>query len=480
MRLSSHDASFLYTETASGPMHGIAITVLEGAPGYQEIYDYYAARIHRVQRLRQRLMFVPFNLAHPKWVDDPAFDLANHMKRHVVPPTTTVARATEIGLELGEPLLDRSRPLWLTYVIENVQGKTVIVQITHHAFVDGATAVAISIALTDNAPDAPPPPPPDQPWRPARLPTPMELWTEAVAENARIAAEQMQRSMRSGMAPGVVDPGAARLIERMLRPVMQAPWNASLVGPKRRFINLEYRLDAFKPIRKGLGGTINDIVVSVVAEGAARYLAGKGEVVEGQHLRLMCPVNVRDEDDDPLDMRGNKVSAMFPIVAAWPMRIEERYLGVRAELDEIKENDEAGVMYRLQESQPNVPPVAMAQTLNVGTPWDPTVAAARAPLPILPHTGGPRPQQSGFNFTVTNVAGPSWRQFVAGHAVLSTVGTLMLGGNLGLGVGVVSYNGTFNISFTADPRLLPDLKTFSGHVAEAFDELKALARAQSP
>ena len=179
MRLSTHDASFLYTETASGPMHGTAIIILEGPATYQEILEYYRARIHLVPRFRQKLAFVPFNFAHPKWIDDPEFTLEEHIKPFPVPPGTTQDEAIDIALELGEPILDRSRPLWMTYVLEHVEGKTLLIQMTHHAFVDGATAVAMSTVLTDTAPDAEPPAPEENPWEPAPEPSQTALWQEA-------------------------------------------------------------------------------------------------------------------------------------------------------------------------------------------------------------------------------------------------------------------------------------------------------------
>ncbi|MFT7654421.1 MAG: diacylglycerol O-acyltransferase, partial [Candidatus Azotimanducaceae bacterium] len=135
-------------------MHAVTLSLLDGPARFEDIYKFYEARIHLVPRLRQRLAFVPFNLAHPKWVDALDFDLSNHIKSHPVPPNTTLQRAYELALELGEPLLDRSRPLWLNYVLENVEGKTVLVQMSHHAFVDGATLVAMSTVLTEPSADA--------------------------------------------------------------------------------------------------------------------------------------------------------------------------------------------------------------------------------------------------------------------------------------------------------------------------------------
>lgn len=475
MRLSAHDASFLYTESASGPMHGVGITILETPATYEEIFQYYAERIHLVPRLRQKLAFVPFNIAHPKWVDDEDFDLANHLQKYEVPPNTTLRGAEALALELGEPLLDRSRPLWLTYVMEDVEGKTLLAQMSHHAFVDGATAVAMSTVLTDPTPDAPPPNTPPE-WQPEPAPSPQELWQEAMQENAGKSLSDLQNAPESAQAVAQLTQKGASLMQRMARPVMQAPFNASLVGPKRVISTRQYPLDELKPISKALGGTLNDVVVSVVSEAVARYLKSKGEMVEDQYLRLMCPVNVREADDDPLDMTGNRVSAMFPVLGAWPMPMAERYAHVKAELEDIKKNEEPWVLDKLQHIQPFVPPVAMAQTLSVGTQWDATAAAARAPLPILPVPGGvPRPQQLGFNFTCTNVAGPNWTQYVAGHKVEVTKGTLMLSGNLGFGSSVNSYDGVLNFNFTADPRLLPDIDELSNLLAETIAEIKQAA-----
>ena len=474
MRLSAHDASFLYSETASGPMHSVGITILEGPATYDEVLAYYAERVHLVPRLRQKLAFVPFNIAHPKWIDDDEFELTSHVRPHTAPPNTTLSQGIEIALELGEPLLERSRPLWMVYVIENVAGRTLLATLTHHAFADGATMVAMTTVLTDADPEYKPEPAPE--WTPPKPQQPFELWQEAMTENGQAALQQGQALAKNAQTMAAVSTKSASLMQRLSRPVMQAPWNASLIGPKREIGMLTYPIEAFKPIRAGLGGTINDIVVTVVAEAAARYLQGKGEQTKDQSLRLMCPVNVRSEGSDPLS-GGNHVSAMFPILSAEPKTILDRYTEVRVEFDDIRKNEEPWVLDQIQKLQPNIPPVAMAQTLTVGTQWDMTAGAARAPLPVLPAGNLPRPQQLGFNFTCTNVPGPTWTQYVAGYKVENMFGTLMLGGNLGFGCGVGSHDGKVNFILTCDPRLMPDVGSFEGHIAESFRELEAAAGA---
>jgi len=466
MRLSGHDASFLYAETASSAMHSIAFIELEDAPSFEELYNYYAARIHLIPRLRQKLAFVPFGVAHPKWVDDPAFDLSNHIKSHRVPEGTSLTDAIDIAMSLGEPLLDRTRPLWLFYILENVEGRTLVAQMTHHAFVDGATLVAISTVLTDASPNADQPEP-SPPWEPEPVPSDFALWQEGVAEQAATAVSSLQRPPPTpAMTRKVGD-----LLARLTLPVMQAPWNAGLVGPKRQLTCLQYQLEDFRGIRHSLGGTVNDVALACVVEAAARYMAFMGENTSRHQLRIMCPVNIRGEEDDPLNMGGNKVSGLFPVLSATQSSMQERYEEVLSEMQGIKEREEAETIHYLQESQPPVPLPAIP---GVGTSLDPSLLAARIPTFIIPNYGF-RPQQSGNNFTFTNVFGPPYIQYVAGHKVTKMYGSLMLGGNLGLGISLNSYGEQFTFSFTADPRLVKRLDKFRDLVAASFAELQQVA-----
>ena len=80
MRLSEQDAGFLYGETVSGNMHTAAILVIEGDLSHEIVLEHMRARMHLVPRYKQKLAFVPFNLAHPKWIDDPDFSVDNHVK----------------------------------------------------------------------------------------------------------------------------------------------------------------------------------------------------------------------------------------------------------------------------------------------------------------------------------------------------------------------------------------------------------------
>src|SRR5260221_13916611 len=89
-RLTTQDAGFLYAETAGGPMHGGGIAVFEGEIPFADLFRHIEGRLHLVPRYRQRLVFVPFNLHHASWEDDPGFQLENHIKLHTLPPGTSL------------------------------------------------------------------------------------------------------------------------------------------------------------------------------------------------------------------------------------------------------------------------------------------------------------------------------------------------------------------------------------------------------
>lgn len=473
MRLSNHDASFLYSETASGPMHGSAFYVFDGEIPFETIFGHYEKRIHLVPHFRKRLVFVPGNIGHPKLVEDPDFKLESHLIQHKLRPGATLETAIEEGLALAEPLLDRTRPLWKIFVLEGVPNQTLLLSLMHHAVVDGATAVEMSTVMFDFEPTASDPPAPVAPPEVDPLPSALELFAEAAMDNGRA----MLPSNPLTTLTENLNPERRQLFERAIevtqeistRPVLLAPWNAGTVGPKRKLVWATYEFDDVRTIRKAFGGTINDVALTVVTEAVARYLDFHKHQTQGQYLRMMCPVNVRREDE--AGAMGNRVSSLQPVVPAWPMEIDERHQRVRSEMHRRKENQEAQALRLLMEA-PSPPPIAMAQTLLVGTPFDPTQAQAQTPPALAPRSTTPLPHY-GFNFTLTNVPGPQMPQYLAGHEMLMSLGSLMLSGSLGFGAVVGSYARRLSFMFTSEARLMPDVERVRDCSQEVMKQMLA-------
>jgi WS/DGAT/MGAT family acyltransferase len=474
-RLSASDASFLYLETASGPMHIASVYVLDGEVPFADVYQHFAERIHLLPAYRRRLAQVPFNLAHATWEDDPEFDLANHVVPLALAEGTSLEDAIDVAVEHNEAMLPRDRPLWRFHIISGVPGKTLILQQTHHAMIDGVSGIEVTTILYDLDPRGGNRPPPAEAWNPDPMPGPLARLGEALRANLDKARPSKALEMLAdGERRRHLLARALRVLGQFVtRPVITAPFNAGLVGPKRRVRYLKKPFAEIREIRRALGGTINDVVLTVVSEAVARYLDGHGEVTDGQYMRVMCPVSVRTEDQ--AGALGNQVSAIFPVLPAWPMNARQRLNAVCTETDRIKHDEEGQALALFTQAESPVWPVALAPTQLVGTPWDPTALAARLPLPVLPRLGW-RPPNIGFNFACTNVPGVQVPQYLCGHRVTDTIGLLVLTGNVGFSVTILSYNKELYFNFICEPRLLPDLETIARAAEDTFDELLAEAR----
>lgn len=472
-RLTTHDASFLYTETPNGPMHGASIGIFEGVIPFEQLREFMAARIHLVPRYRQRLVFVPMNLHHPVWVDDPDFELSNHVVHHRLAPGSTLDDGIRAALEIAEPPLDRTRPMWKSVLIEGVPDRTLLLSIAHHCMIDGLSGVELSTVLMDFQPDSAPPEPPTKAWAPAPLPTEQELLAEAARDrsleqfNSFFASYNLiSDPARAARRATTLAQAARATMPEPGRPVVTAPFNRGLVGPHRTVAWRKWPFALIRALRGAHGGTVNDVMLSATSEAVARYIAGEGYRLQGQYLRIMCPVSVRREFEG--GSLGNRVSGMFPVLPAWPMDALERHAAVVRETTARKEAAEAQSLEVMMEIASSAPPSAMAfAAAQPGT----AMPAGEPPLPPRPLFLPPLP--GGFNFTVSNVPGVMVPQYMAGHRLLDSVGTIMLGGTLGFGAVVSTYNQWLYANLTAEPRLLPEVERVAAHVEDVIKELVA-------
>jgi len=475
MRLSATDAAFLYAETASGPMHISSIFVIEGEPSFENVYTHFKDRIHLLPAYQRKVVMVPYSMGHPKWADDLDFDLNRHLFHHRLPEGSSHQDGLDFAVTINEAMLDRSKPLWENHFISGLDGKTLMLNITHHALIDGASGVELMQIIYDLSPNPTPPEPPAEPAPAAARQGPVELYQEALFENIRSLTKINPADWfpNNKEQRDLIRRATTVFSNFITKPAITAPFNSSLVGPKRKVNYLNRSFGEIREVRRAFGGTINDVVLSVVSEGMARYLKNRKQSVENKHMRIMCPVNVRTEDLK--GALGNQVSAIFPLLPAWPMAARNRLAAVCTEMGGIKENQDAQAMTLTTEAANGVWPLAMAPTQLVGTDLDPTVWAAQFPLPIMPDLGW-RPPNPGINFICTNVPGVQVPLYLAGHKVLETVGLLILSGNVGFSTTVLSYNKKLFINYICEPRLMPDIEVLTQATNDAFDELLAEAR----
>ncbi len=476
-RLTPADASFLYVESAGGPTHISSVIVIDGELAFEEVVQHFEKRIHLVPAYRRKLANVPLSIAHPVWVDDPDFDLRNHLHEVHLKEGADELAALDEAMRLNEAVLDRSKPLWQLWVIKGMPGRTYLLQATHHAMIDGASGVELMTIIFDFDRKGREVPPPETPWKPEKVPGAATLFNESLKDNFN----ELVKTDWAAMTPTSSD--QRKQMERVTKimtdfftkPVITAPFNAGITGPKRKLRIVPIPYAEMRAVRKTLGGTINDVVLTIISEAVARYLHAKGERTQGQHMRIMCPVNVRTENEK--GALGNKVSGMFPVLPAWPMNPAERLQAVCSETMRIKEGQEAQALAFSQEIAPPIWPIAMLPNQLVGTPFDPTRLASLAPLP--PSSPAIRPPNVGVNFVCTNVPGVQVPQYLCGHEVLRQYPVLCLLGNLGFGTAILSYNQNLYFGLISETRLLPDVERIADALSAAFRELLEAASAEA-
>jgi WS/DGAT/MGAT family acyltransferase len=317
-QLNSWDAAFLYGETKFAPMH--ICSVAHFAPGkdgqqlsLDDVRSAVKQRLHLLPPLHQRVVYVPFGLDRPYWVDDPEVNIDEHLHQvTLLPPGDRRQLAEQVSQIAARPL-DLSRPLWEMVLIHGVEGdQTVLVTKFHHAAVDGASGADFITILFDPAPETQPEPAP-APRRPDPVPRPWEMALRGLAgvANYPIEALRFQRKMMASL-PQLVRPAAESIGRRGGRVAMPAilaprtPLNGRLT-PDRSWAFGEVPLDQLKAIKNALGGTVNDVVMSVCA-GALRHWLLDHDALPSAPLVVMIPISLRSAED--YGSFGNHVSMM--------------------------------------------------------------------------------------------------------------------------------------------------------------------------
>jgi len=112
-----------------------------------------------------------------------------------------------------------------------------------------------------------------------------------------------------------------------LKPAPTTPYNACQVGPDRRVTWTRASLDDIEAINNTLGGTVNDVVLTVVTLALRRHLIGRGEDIDDLELKAFVPVSVRTEDQR--GTLGNQVSGMVTISRMPHPRVDRPIAGNR-------------------------------------------------------------------------------------------------------------------------------------------------------
>jgi diacylglycerol O-acyltransferase / wax synthase len=460
-RLTAVDASFLAQESQNAHMHIGAVMIFEGPPpAFDDFADHVRGRLHLVPRYRQKLAVPPLETGRPLWVDDASFNLEYHLRHTALPGPGSEDQLRALAARIHSQRLDRTKPLWELWLVQGLEdGRWGLISKTHHAVVDGVAGVDLATVLFDLEPVPPPLPHEGEPWMPQPEPSGVSLAARGIRAVAELPFSLAGRTLRAAASPGTslqlareAFEGVAEVAWAGLNPAPETPLNVP-IGPHRRLVLVRSDLEAFKVVKNAFGGTVNDVVLTVVAGGLRKWLQSRGVRTEGLELRALVPVSIRGHDEH--GNMGNRLAAMrgpLPVYVEDPVA---RLQVVRQAMDGLKESKQAVGAEVLAGVQNLAPPTVLAQASRINF-------STRL-----------------FNLLVTNVPGPQFPLYALGRELQDLFPVAFLPRDHALAVAIMSYNGGMDFGLLGDFDAMPDLEELGRMLEEARDELVAAASAQT-
>ncbi len=467
------DAFFLYAEAETAPMHVGAACILEGKLSLAKFRAHLAARLHLVPRYRQRVVFVPLNVSHPTWEDDPEFDIDNHLFRVKLDKPGTEEQLQQLTGKLFTGTLDRNKPLWEMYLVEGLAGnRTGLIFKVHHCMVDGVAGIGLAYIFMDVTPTIPEKAK-KVPFKPKPLPDARTRIYDAVWDNmvdnivhwVRLTANVTELSARvNGTGVKNAIGKFAGTLGRFLMPLTKMPFNSPFSG-ERLHVWREYTYSDVRIIRTVSGATVNDVVLATLALATRKYLEEhpQADASAFTSLRTLVPVNVRRERER--DALGNRIS-FLPIDV--PLDIPDPIELLNAIHEQMREHkafhvaDSISLMF---DALYGAPVAALATALN-------TLAN-----PVAQNILGQAVEIPPANMICTNVPGPQIPMYALGHQLLAVHGVVPTCLGMGVNCCVISYNQKVFVSIVGDSLAAGDgVAQIMAYYDEKFRELLTAAR----
>ena len=461
-RLSTQDSSFLLFERRETHMHVGAVSTFEagslatpeGRLDIERICAHIESRLHLFPRYRQRLGFTPIQ-RQPIWIDDERFNLRYHVRHTSLPQPGTAEQLKDLVGRIMSQQLDRKKPLWEMWFVEGlVDQRVALISKMHHCLVDGASGVSLMTALLSTSLDRSVEPAPH--WIPRPAPTPLELVRDEAVRRSRApfsALSALHNALKTPrrLAASVSEDASAvwQTLNEGLRIVPSTPLNRP-IGPHRRIDWYTLDLGEVKDLKKRLNGTVNDVVLTIVAGAVRRFLEHRHTRLDDLDYRVVIPVNMRSKSGDA--GLANKVSAWFlslPIDEPDPLN---RFSTIQKATQQFKESKVA----------------RGTDLLTRLTDWTGSTSLTLAGVRLVSRL-------HPYNLIVTNVAGPQFPIYLLGARMLEMYPHMPLFVNQGLGVAIFSYLDKVCWGLIADWDLVPDLHKFIEALDASFVELRDAA-----
>ncbi len=464
--VSSVDSAWLSMEAPNNLMMVSGVMTSNKPIEMKKLREVIRCRFLTYKRFRQRVVrpqipFAPANWTPSFWETDPDFDLDRHLHEvHLDPPANRRVLREFVSKLMSTPL-DFDRSPWEMHLVHGFNGGSVLVARVHHCVGDGIGLMHVILSMTEDSPDAPPPQPDRVEDEGART-SMLEEALDAVFQHATAAAsavlklygkvlhEAMEAISHPGKAVDFAQQTGTEGAQTIRRLLLRADdpktmFKGKLDTAKLCAWSTPIDLNQVKDVKKALGGTVNDVLISAVAGGLRRYIVDHGGEINGLNFRAAIPVNLRRPED--LGKLGNKFGLVF---LSLPIGIEnhlDRLKEVRRRMNRLKGSKEAPLFFGLLKSLGYTPPELQA----------PIVSALADKITAV----------------MSNVPGPAKPLYLAGEEIDNIMFWVPQAGRVGLGISILSYNNKVLIGVNTDAGLVPNPE----HIVDGFyKEFEALVK----
>lgn len=450
--MASVDAAWLRMESDSNLMMIAGVLILDRTIDIDRLREILDTRFLCFKRFRQRVVDEGDRVW---WETDPAFHIDNHLHRIGLPGAAGEAELQHMIGDLISTPLDFRRPLWQMHLVDHYgEGAALVVRI-HHCIADGLALVQVLLSFTDDDTEQ------DSTERSKSIVASMAARVlkparGLVRQGLSLGHEFLEEAIdliehpshlvdlaRQGMATG------AELAHLGLLPADPNALKHHLSGRKHVAWSAPLDLDRVKATAHALAGTVNDVLLTSVA-GALRLYLLEHETRVSTEIHVAVPFNLRSREQ-PISELGNRFGL---VVVALPVGLADpraRFMAVQKAMQDIKSSAQPQATFGL------------LAILGRGP-----AALEKTALEFL---------SKKTSLVMTNVPGPPKARFLAGARILQPMVWVPQSGGIGLGLSILSYDGTVQFGVVADKSVLPDI----GKVVRDFPaQFEALEQSIAP
>ena len=402
--------------------------------------------LHLAPSLRRRVRLVPLALDDPWWIEDPHFDLDYHIRHLAVPGSSDPDAMEQLLARLHERPLDRNRPLWELYLIEDPNGASNLFIKVHIVLIEELGPMGpLSPVLAD--PESAFDVPTSRSWRPDMVPTDSDLLIKAAWSTVRSPIRTTRHLLNASRRIPVIGEVARLALAaasstvhpvekaRNDRPVPRVSFNRT-VGSHRRVARVTLSVDQLREVRRQRGVRFHDVLLTVIS-GALRHWLVVNDELPAEPLVALTPLLV-DADSDELG------AALVPLATHRHDPLQR--------LDDI--NTSMSELTLELDPQP-----AKAISNRAGAPSVLAGAAAR----LLLTTGAGLRMMPPFNVYIVSIPGRDEGP-IAGHDIVREHAMVPITDGCGLSISAISHDHRVDITLVADRDMVADLDALAERI----------------